>query len=85
MDRRIYQNNRDEDKYLEVIEYKCHHFYAVQFMKWGTIINKLGSRTGRRGRWRKESLDYILEDYHEVKPFEIRLVHKGGIWQHAAG
>ena len=85
MERKIYQNNRDEDKYLEVIKYKCHHFYVVQFMKWGTIINKLGSRTGRRGRWRKESLDYILEDYHEVKPFEIRLVHKGGIWQHAAG
>ena len=81
MKRTIYQNKRDEDKYLEVVRYSSGNYYAVQFMKWGSIVNKLGSRTGRRFRWTKRSLEVLLEDY---RPVEIRLVHKGRIWQHEA-
>lgn len=84
MKRTIYQNMRDEDKYLEVVRYSSGNYYAVQFMKWGSIVNKLGSRTGRRFRWTKRSLEALLEDYRPVEPFEIRLVHKGRIWQHEA-
>ena len=82
MQRKIYQNKRNNDKYLEVVRYRCGHYYVVQFMKWGSLVNKLGSRTGRRGRWSKEYLDILLKDYTEVEPFGIKLLHKGRIWQH---
>lgn len=82
MQRQIYRNKRNEDKYIEVIHYDDGHYYAVQFMRWGTIVNKLGSRTGRRGRWRKAKLVELLDDYKEIEPFDIRLKHRGNIWQH---
>lgn len=84
MERKIYRNNRNENKYLEVVHYGCGHYHVVQFTKWENIVNKLGTLTGRRHRWRKANLQDLLEDYHEVEPFEIKLVHKGHIWQHAA-
>lgn len=56
MTRTIYQNNLNADKYLEVIRYGCGHYHIVQFMRWGSIVNKIGSRTGRRCRWTKKNL-----------------------------
>lgn len=84
MTRTIYQNNLNADKYLEVIRYGCGHYHIVQFMRWGSIVNKIGSRTGRRCRWTKRNLQELLQDYHRTEAFEIRLVHKGRIWQHEA-
>lgn len=83
MTRKIYRNNRNENKYLEVIHYSCGHYHVVQFMRWGTLVNKVGDLTGKRHRWRKANLEELLEDYHEIEPFGIKLVHKGRIWQHA--
>lgn len=66
MKKQIYQNVRNENKYIEVVHYACGHYHAVQFMQWDNVINKLGSRTGRRFRFRKQSLADILEDYVPV-------------------
>lgn len=66
MRKQIYQNTRNKNKYIEVVRYACGHYYAVQFMQWGNVINKLGTRTGRRFRFRKQSLAGILEDYVPV-------------------
>ena len=63
MTKTIYRNNRNENKFIEVVRYDCGHYHAVQFMKWGDIVNRLGSRTGRRFRFRKGSLNEILADY----------------------
>ena len=51
MTKTIYRNNRNENKFIEVVRYDCGHYHAVQFMKWGDIVNRLGSRTGRRFRF----------------------------------
>lgn len=66
MKKQIYRNVRNGNKYIEVVHYACGHYHAVQFMQWGNITNKLGSRTGRRFRFRKQSLADILEDYVPV-------------------
>lgn len=66
MEKKIYQNLRNENKFIEVVHYNCGHYHAVQFMKWGNIINKLGSRSGRRFRISSKTLNMVLEDYREV-------------------
>lgn len=66
MKKAIYQNKRNEHKFIEVVRYSSGNYYAVQFMRWGEIVNKLGSRTGRRFRFTKSSLNNILEDYVKV-------------------
>ena len=79
----MYQNNRNENKFIEVVRYNCGHYHAVQFMRFGNIINRLGSRTGRRFRWyKKPLLELLNEDYHEVPWFEVKLVHKYLVWTH---
>ena len=79
----MYQNNRNENKFIEVVRYNCGHYHAVQFMRVGNIINRLGSRTGRRFRWyKKPLLELLNEDYHEVPWFEVKLVHKYLVWTH---
>lgn len=65
--KRTFRNNRNEHKFIEAVRYNCGHYYAVQYMKFGNVINKLGSRTGRRFRFDKGTLMSILEDYTEVK------------------
>ena len=35
-------------------------------MQWGDVVNKLGSRTGRRFRFTKKTLMSVLEDYTEI-------------------
>lgn len=83
MTKAMYQNNRNENKYMEVVHYGCGHYHAVQFMKWGDIVNRLGSRTGRRFRWYKIPLMELLhDDYHEVPWFEVKLEHKYRVWTH---
>ena len=62
----VYRNNRNENKFIEVVRYASGNYYAVQFMKWGDVVNKLGSRTGKRFRFRKGTLDEILSDYTKV-------------------
>ena len=62
----VYRNNRNENKFIEVVRYASGNYYAVQFMKWGAVVNKLGSRTGKRFRFRKGTLDEILSDYTKV-------------------
>ncbi len=62
----VYRNNRNEHKFIEVVRYGSGNYYAVQFMRWGDTVNKLGSRTGRRFRFTKASLDDILKDYVKV-------------------
>lgn len=68
MEKRIYLNKRNDHKYIEAVRYSCGHYYAVQYMLFDNgVMNKLGSRTGRRFRFRKGTLAEILQDYEEVK------------------
>ena len=62
----VYRNTRNENKFIEVVRYASGNYYAVQFMKWGDVVNKVGSRTGKRFRFRKGTLDEILSDYTKV-------------------
>lgn len=66
MKKTIYRNNRNSNKFIEVVRYKSGNYYAVQFMQWGDVINKLGSRTGRRFRFTKKTLTSVLDDYTEI-------------------
>lgn len=66
MKKSIYRNNRNSHKFIEVVRYGCGHYYAVQFMQWGQVVNKLGSRSGRRFRFCKGTLEDILADYTQV-------------------
>lgn len=69
MEKRTYKNKRNGHKYIEVVRYACGHYYAVQYMYWPSsgATNKLGSRTGRRFRFTKATLDEILQDYERVR------------------
>lgn len=63
---RIYQNNRNEHKFILVTKYDAGHVYAQQFMKWKNGVSWMaaGVRHGRRlRRFRKGTLDMILADY----------------------
>ena len=66
MKKTIYRNNRNSNKFIEGVRYKSGNYYAVQFMPWGNVGNKLGSRTGRRFRFTKKTLMSVLEDYTEI-------------------
>lgn len=66
MKKTLYRNNRNANKYIEVVRYDCGHYHAVQYMKWGNVVNKLGSRTGRRFRFYKRTLMDILDDYTQI-------------------
>lgn len=66
MKKSLYRNNRNANKYIEVVRYDCGHYHAVQYMKWGNVVNKLGSRIGRRFRFCKRTLMDILEDYTQI-------------------
>ena len=63
-----YTNKRNPNKHLEVHHYSCGHYSAVQYMRWdntkiGTVINRIGSKTGRMFRFTNKTLSSILEDY----------------------
>lgn len=64
---KIYQNKRNENKFITVTRYDAGHIYAQQYMKWknGRISwMAAGVRHGRRlRRFRKGTLDMILNDY----------------------
>lgn len=61
MEKKIYRNKRNENKYIELVHYGCGHYYAIQFMKWGNIVNRNGGN--RRFRFTKNFIMSILEDY----------------------
>lgn len=44
MERKIYRNTRNGNKYLEVVRYACGHYHVAQFMQWGEIRNYTGGR-----------------------------------------
>lgn len=68
----LYQNKRNENKYIEVKKSKDGHTYYRQFMYWNTdrgpVKNYSGSKTnrGRYHRTRLDSLEQVLEDYVPV-------------------
>lgn len=68
----LYQNKRNENKYIEVKKAKDGHTYYRQFMYWNTdrgpVKNYSGSVTnrGRYHRTRLDSLEQVLEDYVPV-------------------
>ena len=69
----IYQNIRNPNKYLNVVRYKCGHYYACQYLRWeadetptGTVVvNYTGvvRNRRRRWRWRVKNLKALLQDY----------------------
>lgn len=69
----LYQNKRNENKYIEVKKAKDGHTYYRQFMYWNTdrgpVKNYSGSKTnrGRYHRTRLDSLEQVLEDYVPVE------------------
>ena len=68
MSRTIYRNDRNENKYLDVVRYADGHNYVDQYMAWGSVVNYNGGKMGRRHRRRvnKRLLNEILADYTEV-------------------
>lgn len=64
---KIYQNNRNEHKFILVTKYDAGHIYAQQCMRWNNgVLNWInsGKRLGKRlRRIRKSTLDQILPDY----------------------
>ncbi len=58
----IYQNKRNSNKYLEVHNDGHYHNSVRQFLKWSNGVKYF---TGDRllHRWRRESLNELLEDY----------------------
>mgnify|MGYP001132741286 CR=1 FL=1 len=58
----IYQNRRNEHKYLEVHNDGYYHNSVKQYMLWQNgVKNFTGDR--RLHRWRKQNLIELLEDY----------------------
>lgn len=78
----IWRNNRNGNKYLDVVRYACGHYYAAQFMRYGPhesyngteIINWNGNTRNRRHRrrWRKANLSALLEDYSIYRIMEVK-------------
>ena len=65
MKKQIFRNNRNENKYIEVVTYDAGHVYAVQFIgRKNDVANRTGDRC--RHRFNKSTLASILEDYKEV-------------------
>lgn len=77
MRRSIWVNIRNANKFLDVVHYKCGHYYVAQFIRWSPeesfngqeIINWTGNTRNRRlrRRWKKANLLALLEDYKEVQ------------------
>lgn len=63
---KIYQNKRNEHKYLEVHEYKCRHQSVRQYMYWSSTGVKNYMGRGTLIRWRKQNLQELLVDYRLV-------------------
>ena len=66
--RDTFRNLRNPNKYIEVVRYKCGHFYVVQYMKWDNgVINYMGTKRGGHFRMTARTLCPILADYQQVK------------------
>ena len=68
-----FQNIRNEHKYIDVVHHGDGHYYMIQYIKHDfpeiTVINYMGTRVGRKQKFRvrKTSLIAILEDYERVE------------------
>ena len=62
----IYQNKRNENKFLEIHNDGHYHNSVRQFMKWSNGVKNF---TGDRflHRWRKAELNELLADYKLVQ------------------
>lgn len=70
---KVYVNKRNPHKYVEVVRYKCGHYYLAQSIRHsrpggGEVVNYTGSRMGRRcrKRWTVNNVRMLLDDYDEV-------------------
>lgn len=60
----IFRNLKNPNKYIEVVRYKCGHFYVRQFMHWDNgVTNYLGTKRGGHFRMTARTLCPILADY----------------------
>lgn len=78
MKRSVWMNNTNQHKFIEVVRYKCGHFYVCQYMEFigfdyetggaKLIRNYTGAIRNRRcrRRWTKKNLDELLMYYEEV-------------------
>ena len=62
----VYQNNRNENKFIELKRTDCGHFYYRQFMKWktdnGVVLNHLVySKKTKTGLWLKTTKWFVLQ------------------------
>lgn len=58
----IYQNKRNENKYLEIHNDGHYHNTVRQYMEWQNGVKNF-TGDGRLHRWRKPNLSVLLEDY----------------------
>lgn len=66
MEIKVYQNNRNENKFIEVKKTKCSHFYIRQYMYWkeNGVQNFIGTKKGCFIRTTKtRHLNELLNDY----------------------
>jgi hypothetical protein len=63
---KVYRNNRNGNKYVEVKHTKCGHYYVRQYMFWAenNVLNYTGYKNGRFTRTTlKRHLNELLNDY----------------------
>ena len=58
----IYQNKRNENKYLEIHNDGHYHNSVRQYLEWQNGVKNF-TGDGRLHRWRKPNLSVLLEDY----------------------
>lgn len=69
----VYQNNRNENKFIEVKKTNCSHFYIRQYMKWNRVLNYMGNKHGHFSRvTRKNILNELLNDYTEKGSYFVK-------------
>lgn len=67
--RQVYQNKRNEHKYLLLTVYPCRHYYIKQFMVFENgVIYGNGGRTskGRLSRVSVKTFLEIIDDYNLI-------------------
>lgn len=66
---RIYRNNMNENKYLEVHTDKCYHNWVRPYMSWENgVTNLLGD--GNYHQYKINNLRSLLEDYTLIRTTE---------------
>lgn len=62
---KIYRNNRNKHKFLEIHNDGHFHNSVRQFMKWGNGVKNF-TGDGKLHRWKKANLMELLADYSLV-------------------